>query len=234
MNTSASFQGSWSPFEFLNFNFTTPVSEKVPSLEDQFSDFPQPTQDTDLLRQLSFIPGLKEILMLRQVHALEHATVWVLSESKSASYTAIGESINVQLDNELLGGLSTEQGFYLYGEVNISDLRRAVTLARHRITSGEWDLAVHPRCGTNLSVAMLLTAGLAVGVHLLLPFRPIEQLIGLGLAATTAAELAPDLGSVAQRYLTTAIPFNLAIENITRTRDVWGREAHFVKVGWQE
>ncbi|MHC5832935.1 MAG: DUF6391 domain-containing protein, partial [Nostoc sp.] len=94
-------------------------------------------------------------------------------------------------------GLSTEQGFYLYGEVNISNLRRAIALARHRLTSGEWDLAVHPRCGTNLSVAMLLTAGLAVGVHLLLPFRPIEQLIGLGLAAATAAELAPDLGSMA-------------------------------------
>jgi hypothetical protein len=228
MNTSASFQGGSSPFEFFNFDFTIPLSEKVPSLEDQFSDFPQPTQDADLLRQLSFIPGLKEILMIRQVHALEHATVWVLSESQS------GQPANVQLDNELLSGLSTEHGFYLYGEVNISDLRRAVTLARHRLTNGEWDLAVHPRCGTNLSVAMLLTAGLAVGVHLLLPFRPIEQIIGLGLAATTAAELAPDLGSIAQRYLTTAIPFNLAIENITRTHDVWGREAHFVKVGWEE
>ncbi|MEH1943234.1 MAG: DUF6391 domain-containing protein [Nostoc sp.] len=231
MNTSASFQGSSSPFEFFNFDFTTPISE-IPAPEYRPLDFPQPTQDADLLRQLSFIPGLKEILMLRQVHALEHATVWVLSESKSA-YPAKGAT-NVQLDNELLGGLSTEQGFYLYGEVNISDLRRGVILARHRLTSGEWDLAVHPRCGTNLSVAMLLTAGLAVGVHLLLPFRPIEQLIGLGLAATTAAELAPDLGSMAQRYLTTAIPFNLTIENITRTRDVWGREAHFVKVGWQE
>ncbi|MEH1873096.1 DUF6391 domain-containing protein [Nostoc sp.] len=233
MNTSASFEGSLSPFKFFNFDFTAPVSEKIPNLEDRFSEFVQPTQDADLLRQLSFIPGLKEILMIRQVHALEHATVWVLSESKSA-YPAKGEPVNVQLDNELLGGLSTEQGFYLYGEVNISDLRRAVILARHRLTSGEGDLAVHPRCGTNLSVAMLLTAGLAVGVHLLLPFRPIEQLIGLGLAATAAAELAPDLGSMAQRYLTTAIPFNLTVENITRTRDVWGRDAHFVKVGWQE
>jgi hypothetical protein len=233
MNTSAFFHGSSFPLEFFNFYFTSPVSERVPNLEDRFSNFPQPTQDTDLLRQLSFIPGLKEILMLRQVHALEHATVWVLSESKSA-YPATGEAPKVQLDNELLGGLSTEKGFYLYGEVNISDLRRAIALARYRITNGEWDLAIHPRCGTNLSVAMLLTAGLAVGVHLLLPFRPIEQLIGLGLVATTAAELAPDLGSMAQRYLTTAIPFNLAIENITRTHDVWGREAHFVKVGWQE
>ncbi|MEA5604057.1 DUF6391 domain-containing protein [Nostoc sp. UHCC 0252] len=233
MNTSASFQGGSSPFEFFNFDFATPVSEKVPVLEYRPLDFPQPTQDADLLKQLSFIPGLKEILMIRQVHALEHATVWVLSESQSGQ-PAKREATNVQPDNELLGGLSTEHGFYLYGEVNISDLRRAIALARHRITNGEWDLAIHPRCGTNLSVAMLLTAGLAVGVHLLLPFRPIEQLIGLGLAATTAAELSPDLGSMAQRYLTTAIPFNLTIENITRTRDVWGRDAHFVKVGWEE
>ncbi|MDZ7959934.1 MAG: DUF6391 domain-containing protein [Aulosira sp. DedQUE10] len=244
MNTSASFQNGSFPFDFFSFDLTLPLTGNVPRVTDQVTltgtsstsastDFPKPTQDAELLRQLSFIPGLKEILMLRQVHALEHATVWVLSESKTV-YTHARESTTVQVDNELLGGLSTEQGFYLYGDVNISDLRRAVTLALHRLTSGEWDLAVHPRCGTNLSVAMLLTAGLAVGVNLLLPFRPIEQLIGLGLAATTAAELSPDLGSMAQRYLTTAIPFNLKIENIIRKRDVWGREAHFIKVNWQE
>ncbi len=224
MNNSASFQGDSSAFDFLNFDFVTPLSGKVLNEGDKPTDFPQPTQDTDLLKQLSFIPGLQEILMLRQVHALEHATVWVLSEDEG----------NIQIDNELLSGLSTEQGFYLYGEVNISDLRRAVSLALHRLTSGEWDLAVHPRCGTNLSVAMLLTAGLSIGVHLLLPFRPVEQLIGLGLAATTAAEIAPDLGSITQRYLTTAIPFNLAVENITLTRDVWGRHGHFVKLCWRD
>ncbi|MDB9447741.1 DUF6391 domain-containing protein [Anabaena sp. CS-542/02] len=211
MHTSASVPGGSPTFDFFSFDFTAP----------------QPTQDADLLRQLSFIPGLKEIILLRQVHALEHATVWVLSEAKSGPK-------KVQVDNELLGGLSTEQGFYLYGEVNISDLRRAVTLGLNRLINGEWDLAVHPRCGTNASVAMLLTASLAVGVNLLLPFRPIEQLIGLGLAATTAAELAPNLGSIAQRYLTTAIPFNLTIENITLTRDLWGRPGHFVKVSWRE
>lgn len=211
MNTSAS------PFNFFSFDFTAP----------------QPTQDADLLRELSFIPGLKEILMLRQVHALEHATVWVLGESKSA-YAPTGTSSNFLVDNELLGGLSTDQGFYLYGEVNISDLRRGVALALNRLTDGEWDLAVHPRCGTNVSVAMLLTAGLAVSMHLLLPRGPIEQLLGLGLAVTTAAELAPEVGVLAQRYLTTAIPFNLVIENITVTRDVWGRKAHFVKVRWRE
>jgi hypothetical protein len=81
---------------------------------------------------------------------------------------------------------------------------------------------------------MMLTAGFALGVHFLLPRGPIEQLIGLGVAATTAATLAPDLGSVAQKHLTTSIPFNLAIENIQVTQDLWGREAHFVQVSWRE
>lgn len=184
---------------------------------------PRPNQDTDLLSQLSFIPGLKEILILRQVHALEHATVWVLSES-----------YNSDVDNELLGGLSTEEGFYLYGDVNISDLRRAVTLAHRRLTKGEWDLAVHPRCGTNASVAILLTAGLAVGIHFLLPRGLIEQVIGLGVAATTASELAPDIGAFTQRYLTTAIPFNLVVGNITHVHDPRGRKAYFIKVEWDD
>ena len=80
---------------------------------------------------------------------------------------------------------------------------------------------------------MLLTAGLALGMHFILPRGPVEQLIGLGLATTTAAEIAPEIGALAQRYVTTAIPFNLAVENITPMRDPWGREAHFVRVCWQ-
>lgn len=216
MNIPASFSDQSSAFDFLNFDWITPTSN----------------QDTDLLAQLSFVPGLQEILTLRQVHALEHATVWVLGETKNV-YSSPRQPTNVQFDNESLSGLSTEQGFFLYGDVNISHLRRAVTLAHHRLTSGEWDLAIHPRCGTNLSVSMLLTASLAMGVYVMLPFRPIEQLIGLGIAATTVSELAPDLGAIAQRYITTSIPFNLSIENIIFTRDTWGKEAHFVKVKWQ-
>jgi hypothetical protein len=214
MNNSTAYSGESSSFSF---------------------DFlaPHPSQDADLLQQLSFIPGLKEILMLRQVHALEHATVWLLGEKKNP-YPPSATTTNLQSDNELLGGLSTEQGFFLYGDVNISDLRRAVTLAKHRLINGEWDLAVHPRCGTNVSVAMLLTAGLAMTVPFVLPFRPVEQVIGFGLAATAAAEVAPDLGMLTQRYITTSIPFNIAVENITIARDFWGKESHFVKVSWEE
>jgi len=205
---------------------TTTASASRRTGQFPFDFAPQRTQDADLLRKLDFVPGLKEILALRQVHALEHATVWVLGQSVGAT--------TARTDNELLGGMSTDQGFYLYGHVNIAQLRQAVREALQRIGSGEWDLAVHPRCGTNLSVAMLLTAGLAVGINLALPRGPILQLFGLGAAAAAAAQLAPDVGSLAQRYVTTAIPFNLSVVDITVSHDFWGREAHFVRVRWVE
>ena len=203
---------------------TTAANPNANFWEWDFS-VPYPTQDTDLLGQLPFVPGLKETLMLRQVHALEHATVWILSETPGN---------HPPQDNETLGGLSTENGFYLYGEVELSRLRRAVGLALHRIKNGETHLAVHPRCGTNLSVNMALTAGLAFAAHLLLPRGPIEQLIGLGLATTTAAQIAPDLGSLAQKYLTTSIPFNLEIASIAPKLDLSGRPANFVRVRWKQ
>jgi Domain of unknown function (DUF6391) len=194
---------------------------------------PRPTQDSDLLEQFHFVPGLKEILMLRQVHALEHATVWVLSEmATSRGSNAIAPDARHR-DNGTLGGLSTDRGFYLYGQVNKLDLSRAVRLALDRCKNGEWDLAVHPRCGTNLSVSMLLTAGMAFGTFILFPKGPLEQLIGLGLSAAVATQLTPDLGSFAQKYLTTSIPFNLEVNDISQTQDFWGRSAYLVRVRWR-
>ena len=182
--------------------------------------------DAELLRQLPFIPGLKELLMTRQVHALEHATAWVLTKMVGRMQSAGA------INSESLGGLSTERGFYLYGDLATVDVSRAVQIALRRITSGEWDLAVHPRCGTNLSVGMVLTAGFALGATAILPRDPVGQLLGVGLAAVAAAQLTPELGSLAQRYLTTAIPFNLAIANVSPQRGEGGRAAHFIEVRW--
>ncbi len=204
------------------------------SIDTTATDFfsPQPTGDNDLLKQLSFLPGLKDLLMLRQVHALEHGTVWILSEEG----TKIGKRVNfspTRTDNETLGGLSTEKGFYLYGEVPRQQLQRGVSIALQRFQEGEWDLAVHPRCGTNVSVALLLSAGLTFGSHVVLPKDPISQLVGMGLGMSIASTLAPDVGQWTQKYLTTAVPFNLELENIYETTDFWGREANFVQLRWR-
>lgn len=218
------------PINLANFDFLTSfLSPPVP----EPAYLPQPTQDAELLHQLSFVPGLREILMLRQVHALEHATVWVLSNLSPIADRAEVEA-SQSVDDGLLGGMSTDRGFYIYGRVSTTELQRAVHVALRRITNGDWDLAVHPRCGTNLSVGMVLTAGLSLGSFLLLPKGPVEQLVGLGFAATTAAYLAPDLGGLVQRYVTTAIPFNLEIDGIVSMGDHAGRPTHFIRVRWIE
>lgn len=191
---------------------------------------PSPTQDSDLLKQIGFIPGLKELLMVRQVHALEHATVWLLGEN--LGYSALDPT--PQGDLPEIGGMSTENGFYLYGDLNYEQLRQAVYKALDRLTQGEWHLALHPRCGTNLSVTVLLTMGLIAGTSLIAPKNPLTQLVGMGLATATALEIAPDLGNLVQKYITTGIPFNLEIVNITQSLDTWGNHANFVELRWRD
>lgn len=196
-------------------------------------DFPSinPHQDSELLQQLGFIPGLKEFLMLRQVHALEHATVWLLSDVPGWSTTRPSSSY-LSTDNETIGGLSTEQGFYLYGEINPLKLKQAVISALKRLQQGDWNLALHPRCGTNSSVAMFLSVGMALTAHFSLPREPIHQFVGIGLATLTAHYLAPDIGIYVQKYLTTAIPFNLKLKKITKLIDKSGNSRYFVRLDW--
>lgn len=181
----------------------------------------QPTidQDSQLLKNIGFIPGLKELLMLRQVHALEHGTIWQLNKDK---------------DEQNLGGLSTEQGFYLYGNVSASNLSQAVNEALRRFKAGEWQLAVHPRCGTNLSVGMLLATGFAFTNQFILPRDFFSQLLGFGVTTKLAMELAPEVGQLVQKYLTTGIPFNLKLVSVETTQDFWGRDAKFVRLQWQD
>lgn len=195
------------------------------------SPYFHPHQDTELLEQFGFIPGLKEFLIIRQVHALEHATVWMLSDTVNPKKTKLPTSY-LSADNETIGGLSTEKGFYLYGDINPLKLRKAVNLALIRLQQGDWNLALHPRCGTNSSVAAMLTAGMAITAHFTLPRSPIHQIMGMGLAAMTANYLAPDIGIYVQKYITTAIPFNLELQKIAKITDKSGNSGYFVSLKW--
>jgi hypothetical protein len=190
----------------------------------------EPHYDAELLRQIGFIPGLKEILLMRQVHALEHATVWVLS---GALNVTPGSRL-LAIDNQSLGGLSTERGFYLYGDVQAAALERATKRALRRLTHGEGNLATHPRCGTNLTVAAALTVGLSATAHWVLPRDPISQILGLVAATALANQLSPEAGRWVQQHVTTAIPFNLDVVAVVPSTPVMGRSAHFVQVQWRD
>lgn len=197
----------------------------------EFDPYSHPNRDAELLKQFGFIPGLKEFIVVRQIHALEHATVWMLSDAVNFKKTKLSTSY-LSTDNETIGGLSTEKGFYLYGEIEPLKLRKAVRLALNRLQQGDWNLALHPRCGTNSSVAAMLTAGMAMTAHLTLPKFPLHQIAGMGLAALTANYLAPDLGIYVQKYLTTAIPFNLELQNITKITDKSSNSGYFIRLKW--
>lgn len=186
---------------------------------------PNPTPDWLALWAGQF-PGWREWVMLRQAHALEHATVWVLNEMQAQLQQSNS------WDDGKLGGLATERGFYLYGAIDVAHLRRAAQIALRRLQQGDWQLALHPRCGTNTLVSLTLTAGLTLGASMLLPRSPLAQLLGVGTALTIATQLAPDLGLWTQQHLTTEIPFNLQVAGVFPAVDLWGRTAHFVQVEW--
>src|SRR6266849_3945293 len=88
--------------------------------------------------------------IIRRNHGIEHATVHVLTESEP---------------NISLVGRADADGFNIYGDVPIEALEVACKEALGRMKNGEGELAVHPRCGTQLVVAGMLT-GLAAWVAL--------------------------------------------------------------------
>ncbi len=131
------------------------------------------------------VPFLERI---RQNHALEHATMHILSERPGSP---------------CLIGRSDWQGFTLYGDVGTQDVLRAALEAVARLRGGETWLAVHPHCSTNLAVAALLvgTAAYATAVSARGSRLRGAAVMVVAMAATVAA--ARPLGIVVQQHITT-------------------------------
>ena len=92
------------------------------------------------------ILDLPLILETRRNHALEHATIHILS----AKYP-----------DRHLAGHSNPTGYYILGNVTTEDLQSAVKEAWTRLRAGESGLAIHAGCGTNFATTALLAGGLA-------------------------------------------------------------------------
>jgi hypothetical protein len=128
---------------------------------------------------------------IRRNHALEHATIHLLS----AAYP-----------RRSIIGRSDWNGFYLYGELPTRAVAEAATDALSRLQSGERALAIHPNCGTNLlTAAVLACLGSLVAYG-----RPedrwrdrLERLPFAVLAAAAGLIVARPLGMQIQEHLTT-------------------------------
>ena len=133
--------------------------------------------------------------VLRQNHAMEHATIAVLLK---------------RLDKKVrLLGYTTPGGFYIIGDIPTEILEQSAKDALRQLQEGEESLAVSSMCGTNLVVA-----GLAAGIASMIAGRGHSgwsKFSRMATASTIAALAAQPLGRLAQKHITT----NAEQDNVT-------------------
>lgn len=148
---------------------------------------------------------------VRQNHALEHATIVLLSRK----YPEIR-----------LSGISFAAGFFVFGELPTEAILPTAQEALQLLRTTQPELAVNERCGTNLAVAGMLTGLSAMGVAKMR--RPYSTANNVILASTAAIVLARPLGLTVQRYITTQTPnSSMRILNV-KPLTVMGAPTHFV------
>ncbi len=143
---------------------------------------------------------------IRRNHALEHATIHLLSAKKKYGYMA---------------GRSDIKGFWLIGDIPTEAVADAATEALKRLRSGERSLAISPNCGTNYA-----TSGVAAGLGAFIGMVGVgrrwrdkfERLPLIFLLSTIALILAKPLGFRVQEKVTTSgDPGDLIIVQVNRT-----------------
>jgi hypothetical protein len=148
---------------------------------------------------------------VKQNHALEHATIVLLSRK----YPEVR-----------LSGISFAAGFFVFGDLPTEAIIPTAEEALNLLRTTHPELAIHERCGTNLAVAGMLTGLSAMGIAKLR--RPYSTANNVILASTAALILARPLGLTVQRYVTTQTPnATMRIEKVTAV-SVFGAPAHFV------
>jgi hypothetical protein len=156
-----------------------------------------------LLQSLLRQPTLSRI---RRNHGLEHATIHLLSQ-RYPQHAFIGRS--------------DVGGFYIYGEVETSELIEITKEALARLQHGEHNLAIHPNCGTNLVTSGILAGGASflalMGSERESWRRRMDRLPHAVFLTMGALLIAQPLGRAAQRNLTVqADPEDLEILGIHR------------------
>ncbi len=143
-------------------------------------------------------------------HALEHATLHLLASTHR--------------DTRLVGHASP-WGFVLMGALSPDAVNYAAREGLRRLRHGEQQLAIHPRCGTNLALAALLaTLGALAGLGELAAQdqggRQRLRRLPLAIAlATLGVLVAQPLGPILQSRLTTQSRMGeLRIRGMTRRR----------------
>ncbi len=155
------------------------------------------------------------IVSTRRNHAIEHATIHILSRMRPQTNMA---------------GRSDSRGFVIYGDLSADTIRDAVLEAIHRMRSGESHLAIHPNCGTNLVTTAVLSAG-ATLLAIAGPRRSLFDRIPAGIfGALVGVFAAQFVGNRLQEKVTTCAELGpVEILDIQR-REIGQRVLHWVRL----
>jgi hypothetical protein len=148
---------------------------------------------------------------VKQNHALEHATIVLLSR---------------QYPEVRLAGISFAAGFFVFGDLPTDVIFPTAREALNLLRTTSPELAIHERCGTNLAVTGLLTGLSAMTVARMR--RPYGSFNNVVLATTTALILSRPLGLSVQRHITTQTPNASMTVTGVRSLNFFGTPAHFV------
>lgn len=157
---------------------------------------------------------ITRITRIRRNHALEHAAITIVTERHPTVF---------------LRGRSNSRGFYIFGEIDTAELRSAIDEALRRLRAGQSELAIHPRCGTNLAVAGILSG---VAAALASQLKPRQNRFSYAILASLAAlTLSPRIGTETQRYFTTVADLgDLRVASVERRRFPFSRDpTHWVR-----
>jgi hypothetical protein len=157
----------------------------------------------ELAGQLRPLLELTYVRRTRRNHALEHATIHLLT---------------ARLPETSMAGRSDDHGFILIGEVSTDAVEQAVNGALARLQGGQRDFALHPYCGTNLvATAMLASAAALVSLAFVRPHKVLNRLPMLMIGMMAASLFGQPLGMSLQRHITTeADPGDLEIVSVVR------------------
>lgn len=138
----------------------------------------------------------------RQNHALEHATVTLLSQS---------------LPTLNASARSNSRGFIIFADVPVDDVRQAAEEALERLQAGESELAIHPNCGTNLAVGLSLA--MVGSLFALTALRPRTRIATVAAGSLAGITVARPVGTLMQRYVTTLADVqDIRLKSVRRRR----------------
>lgn len=139
---------------------------------------------------------MNPVWKVRSNHALEHATLHILS---------------TKVTRARVSGLSDAGGFWLLGNIPTDLVMESAREALQRMQAGETGLAIHENCGSNLVPSIVVSGGLAwlamagTGDSLRKKARRIPLAV---LMALLGFEAAKPVGPVLQSKTTSTDHFN--------------------------